>query len=759
MEALRAELRKFYRAASWHGDNTPFYLDRLKEIRDEMDRFEQDHADCPPALLKARLHEEIAARCEPVIFPHSPFYYEIGLKASENWGIPGLGPIAGDWLLNKRRSSVLADGPATECLKSFSQEGPNGAGIDVWAGYAAFDADHHCLGYTEILRVGVNGLLDKIDRRLAQEPDADQRAFLEAAGRSCRALLLIARRFGEKAREMLPDAPDAKAAEFLAMIAETAPRIPAGPPATFYEGLTSLWFCREVIATMEAVGISVIGNPDRQLIGLYQADLAAGRITEDQARDLLGRWMLPTDIKFHIEDNGWPETSTCLMLGGCDEDGECVFNDVTRMILEVHEAEKLVNPKLNCRFGAASPQEYLDRIAAQTLAGRNVFALINDDVLIPACVRAGKNERQARLYANGGCQETIVEGVEHSAGAYYYFNMARVLDLCLQPAPPAAEGLGEDAAAHVPRVIDDAENFQAFYDEFCRALIDAIGIGAAWRVEIGRRWRELHPCPLFSATLDGCVEKGLDYTAGGARYNPSGVALVGLGTVVDSLSAVRQAVFEQEWLSLEELRLALADNWIGHKSLRARLIALPKYGHGDEEVDALAGDLTARVAAGIREMPNERGDRFQASMFVYYAFTFMGGAVRAMPDGRADGDFLTQGAAPGRLRPAKSITDTIRSLSRIDFADYPGNAVLDVQLPVGAGTPPQALTAAARSFARLGGPTLQCNCVSVDEMKDAQVHPERHRDLVVRISGLSAHFVALGKGIQDEIISRTLVKV
>ena len=759
MEALRGELRAFYRTASCHNGHTPFYVDRIDAIRGAMDRFAQDNPDCPAVLLKARLHEEIAAQCEPVIFPHSPFYYEIGLKAAENWGIPERGPIAGRWLLDTRKDASRGPSRARRCLQGLSQFGNDGEAIGLWSSYAAFDADHHCLGTTRLLRIGINGILAGIDERLFEVPSADQRDFLTAARMSCLALLQIADKFGEKAREMLPAAPDPQAAAFLTMIAETAPRVPAEPPATFYEGLAALWFLREVAATMESIGISVIGHPDRQLIGLYRDDLAAGRITEDEARDLLARWMLPTDIKFHIEDNAWPETSSCIMLGGCDEDGREVFNDLTRMIIDVHGELALANPKLNCRYTADAPEEYLAQIAEQTLSGHNVFALLNDDVLIPACVRAGKTEREARLYANGGCQETVVEGVEHSAGAYYYFNLARVLDLCLQPAPPLpADAACEELAGHVPKVITGAENFQEFYDRFCRTLIAAIAAGAAWRAELGKTWSRVHPCPLFSATLDGCIEKGMDYTAGGARYNPSGIALVGLGTVVDSLFAIRRAVFEDDRLTLDELREALAANWVGHESLRARLIGLPKYGHDESEVDALAADLARGLAAAVREMPNERGDRFQSSLFVYYAFAMMGQVVRATPDGRRDGDFLTQGIAPGRLQPAKSLTDTIRTLAKIDFTDFPGNAVLDVQVPAGDATPPAALVAAMRTFAGLGGPTLQFNCVSVEEMKDAQRHPDRHRDLMVRISGLSAHFVALHKGVQDEIIGRTLVE-
>jgi formate C-acetyltransferase len=171
-------------------------------------------------------------------------------------------------------------------------------------------------------------------------------------------------------------------------------------------------------------------------------------------------------------------------------------------------------------------------------------------------------------------------------------------------------------------------------------------------------------------------------------------------------------------------------------------------------VDALAARLSAGLAGRVRELENERGGRFQPSLFVYYAFVQMGKDVRATPDGRRAGEVLSQGAGPGRVNPSSSLTDVLQSVSRVDYRDHPGNAVVDVQLPGGGRIEPQTLAAVMRAFAQMGGATIQFNCVSVDQLRDAQVHPERHRDLQVRICGLSAYFVALEREVQDEMIAR-----
>jgi trans-4-hydroxy-L-proline dehydratase len=756
MQALRAELRGYYTAIRHDciAANAD-YVARRDAIFAAMDAFEATHPDIHPCLLKSRLHEEIAARCAPQVFRHSPFFFEMGVRPAESWGTPNPWSAA-SWML-LRRNGRVQNSAAMARLHHF-RAGNDHSPIKLWNIWDVFDYDHHALGSTKLLKVGINGVLDEIAARRVEPVTAEQAAFLEAAVLSCRALLTVAERFAAQARSMLAAESDPTVRSHLARIAESAAWTPANPPRTFYEGLAMLWFLREATASFEGIGISVIGHLDRLLIDLYSADLRAGRLTREEAGDLLARWMLPTDVKFHVEDNAWPETSTCMELGGCDADGAPVFNELTELILETHRRERLLNPKPNCRISADAPEAFLRLIAESTLAGHNNFALLNDDVLIPACVRAGKTEAEARLYVNGGCQETIVEGVEHSAGAYYYFNLARAFDLCLRSFDPQPDTARMPVAEEVlPRPLTAHGSFEDFYREALANIQSLIRLGADWARDLGRQVPEIQPCPLFSATLEDCIAKARDYTAGGARYNPSGVALVGFGTVVDSLAAIQKAIFEDAWLSLETLNQALAANWEGYAPLRARMVALPKFGHDDPLTNALARRLGADLARYVQTIENERGDRFQASLFVYYMFLRMGKHVRATPDGRRDGEMLSQGVAPGRVRPPQHLTDAFRSVAHMDFADFPGNAVLDVQLPTGGVVRPAELAALIRAFAAIKGPTLQLNCVSPETLREAQVHPERHQDLIVRISGLSAHFVALDREVQDEIITRTMM--
>ncbi len=751
MDKLKHELRDYYinfRA----GDiaKTVPAADRAarEKIIADMDNFLAANPDINPSLLKARLYEEIAENFVPKIFPHSPFFYEMGMRSSEHWGIP-LDTFCqpASWMHNHFRP-LLTDTPERAGFLALNLYSRLEGTPVLWTGSVGFDEDHHCLGYTMLLRSGVNGILKRIATKPERSPE------LEAMEKGCRALLKVATRFREEALRMLETETEPEVIENLRLISDTATRIPAEPPRTFYEGLAMMWFLREVVASLDGIGISVIGHPDRLLIDLYNADLEAGRINEDKARKLLAQWMLPNDVKTFAREREWPETSTCMMLGGCDRDGKPVWNDLTRMFIEVHCEHDLINPKLNCRFNSKSPQEYLDLIATMNLAGHNNFALLNDDVLIPAQMKYGKSVEDARLYVNGGCQETICEGVEHSAGAYYYFNIVELLHLVFTGNKRDAAILPEMVRNALPVRMDEVTDFEDFYRHFTDELKRMIGQGAAWSVFNGVRFPRINPCPLFSTSLDGCIENATDYTAGSAKYNPSGVTLVGLADAVNSLMAVKRLVFEEKLVSFAELQDIVAANWAGHEDLRQQVLNCPRFGHSIAEVDDLAARFTADIAAFVRTVPNERGEHFQPSFFVYWTFKTLGNRTGATPDGRCDGDMFSQGIAPHREHAPKNLTDIITSLRAIDFTDYPGNAVLDIQLPSGGRIPVSMLSSFCRVAADAGIPTLQLNCVDAATMRAAQEHPEEYPNLLVRISGLSAIFVQLDKEVQDELISR-----
>ncbi|MBE5780111.1 MAG: hypothetical protein E7331_12385 [Clostridiales bacterium] len=721
------------------------FLAIRKKITDGMDAFVAENPHTPSVLLKSRLHSLMAEHFEPVIFAENPFFFEMGLREADSWGLSSLCPAG--YVRAYRERELHREHPILLRLEAVANRIYDMETLGLCQAQNTFDGDHHTLGYTELFRLGVRGLEEKA-KAAAETAEGEAADFCRAAAESCQALCRIAERFGEKASQLLETTEDEKQQKYLKMMADITRRIPAQPPQTFAEGLSMLLFTREAVATLEGIGVSQLGHVDRLLGPLYEKDLTEGRLTEEEARELVGIWMLHTDIKFDLHNASWPETSTCIQLGGCDEEGLPVYNAVTRLFIREHHRLGLVNPKLNCRYNAQSPTEYLEVAGEAILAGHNNFVMINDDVIIRGLMGSGVAEKDARLYVSGGCQETMIEGCGHTEGVAFYASMPRVMDLFLCP-----DG---DSADFVP-VFEEAESFGDFIRQFIDAMDHFFSIVIDQRNMRQHILKDALVCPLFSVTQKGCIDNGRDYTSGGARYNFSTISLTGLGTVADSLYAIKKLVYDDKACTMKELIAALSANWEGWEELHRKAVAAPKYGHNHKEADQLANDFLRRIAQRLKRRRNERGGMHIPSLFVYYHFESFARVLRATPDGRKAFDLISPGAAPGQLQPIRDVTEPVKSMQRVDFtACGGGSCVLDVKLPLTSHMTPALFAAFIRACGDYGCPTLQPNVVSQEELLDARAHPEKHRQLIVRICGLSAYFVALTPEVQEEIIARNL---
>lgn len=721
------------------------FLSIRQNITDGMDAFLRAHPDMPSVLLKSRLHTLMAEHFEPVVFGGNPFFFEMGLREAQSWGLSGISPAG---YVRRHRERILhEEHPLLYRLEEIAGRMYDMNDLGMCQAQNTFDGDHHTLGYTDLFREGVQGILSKAEAAAASFTGS-RRDFCLAAAESCRALMRIAEKFAQKAEQLLETADSESARTYLRMMADAAGRIPAQPPQTFYEGLCMLLFTREAIATLEGIGVSQLGHVDRLLIGLYEKDVAEGRLTREEAAELIGIWMLHTDIKFDLHNASWPETSTCIQLGGCDEAGRPVYNEITRLFIEEHHRLKLVNPKLNCRYNADSPKEYLEMAGQAILAGHNNFVMINDDVIIKGLLRSGVSEADARLYVSGGCQETMIEGCGHTEGVAFYASMPRVLDLFLRPE--------KSSEAYVP-VFASADTYGDFEQQVLSAMDHFFSIVIDQRNMRQRIMKDALVCPLFSATQKGCIQSGMDYTHGGAKYNFSTISLIGLGTVADCLFAVKKLVYDDKACTMDEWKAALAANWEGYEALHQRALAVPKYGHNQPEADAIAHSFLTGLAARLSKRRNERGGIHIPSLFVYYHYESFARVLRATPDGRRDWELISPGAAPSQLKPIRDLTEPVKSMQRVDFAACGGGScVLDVKMPLSGHMTPALFAAFIQACGAMSCPTLQPNVVSQEELLDAKVHPEKHRNLIVRICGLSAYFVALTAKVQDEIIARNM---
>lgn len=744
IENLRKELKAYYYKHSYKelGGAANF-----APLFDLMDEYAATHPGLSVVQLKAAQYEIIAENFRPVIFKTSPFYSEMGVKVAEYDGVPGLG--AGGWLY-KRNAHLFRDVNPDE-YEQFMEAGGKGIHL-AYSPYA--DYDHHCFPYSKVIENGLGRIYQQAEAELKRCVNKEESEFVESAMRGLLAVKKIAAKFADAAGSLLEETTDATQRRFLGMIAKTAREIPWRKPETFYEALCTVWFLHEVCASIEGIGMSVIGHLDRMLGEFYRRDLEAERLTPDEAYDLLCRFMIYTDCKFDSsktvkESFNLQEQGEVVILGGCDENGREVCNDITFMILRAHHEHKMLYPKIHCRFTQHAKQEYLDAINRDFLSGRNTLAFLNDACLIPAQVKAGKRLEDARRYVAGGCWEVILEGYEHSAGANCYVNLARIMDMSIHEHPELA-GTGV-----VCDKIDGSEDFEGVYRIVMENVIRAIRQMCTIIGENGSVWPQVSPAPFFSACLSDCLANRTDYTAGGGRYNPHGLPLGGFAHLIDSLLAIRKLCFEGRHCSLAELLKAVRANWEGYEALRAKALDMPHFGDDTPGSNALARRVLDDIYDRTRDLRNERGGPFQLGLYNYRDIVEWAKITCATPDGRRPGDFLSQGLTPSRLHRAAEVTSAINSASALDLTKCPANALMTISLPLG-GINLQTLGQLERAFAASGLAMLQLNCVDKAQLLDAREHPERHKDLIVRLYGYSARFVSLTPEMQDEFISRNL---
>lgn len=722
----------------------------LSGLEAELHALSAAHPEWLPAQRKASGYAVIAERCRVKLFRHFPFYFELDTGRRRNdLGEGGLG----GWMKREPFGQELgAKGQA------WWQPGWETGLVHSWP---VLDDNHHCIGNDNVFRGGLSGLVRAAQQRLATAADEREQSFLEAAIAGNRALIQIAERFAEEAERLLASEHDGAVRQRLERIASSARRVPAEPPESFYEALNTLLFMREVTQELEGNGNSVLGHLDRILLPYYEHDLAEGRLTREQAQDLLRYFLAFHDVRFGMrEQRSHVGTNTTVVIGGCDATGAPVFNDLTRMVIEVYRELQLVDPKLNARLSREHPVEYFDLLAELIASGSKAPALFNDEVIIEANVKVGKAREDARLYGGGGCQENLLENTEINSRATIYLNLAQVLLMGFFPEQwewfALRQGLTLEPYA-------PGRDFADLYAAFLCNLERVLEAVIAGRNRFEREGGSYNPCPLHSSTISDCLAKARDIFEGGARYSRGSVSLCGVGTLVDSLFALREVVYERGEVSLERFREILAADFAGEEALRQFLIhRVAKFGQENPAIREFSAQVFADLARVGSGQANSRGGIYEASLFSFRQFTDMGLHTGATPDGRRAGEYLSPGMSPSLLALGErcGVSQVMRALEPLDLTLYPVVAVLDLKVPAVPGSlRREMLTPVLQRFLQVGGSVLQINCVDPAVLLEAKAHPERHRDLVVRVSGYSSYFHSLPAEIQDEVIDRTLVEV
>jgi len=620
--------------------------------------------------------------------------------------------------------------------------------------------------YPRVLRQGWQSIYAQA-QAIAAEPTStpEQRALARAVVFSGEGVRALAARYAAEARRLAAQETDPARQAELTEIAGICDRVPWEPAQTFKEALQSLWFTHMLVLVDESYpgpGVSP-GRIDQYLYPYYQADLEAGRLTREEAKE----WLCCLWIKhnYAYDYQGWVGTNQginssfgqLITLGGLDEHGEDASNDLTFLMLEVIEELNLLEPKPNIRLHAKTPARLLDRVVEMCARAQGSPFLLNFDENSMAGLRwQGLPEELLWDYAPVGCLENTLQGCDRSGTVDVNLNIAKAVELVLHDGRDAQTGEQIGPRTGDPRTFATFEQFFAAFKAQLRAIMELL-IAANDIADTGRA--RFEPTPYLSALVDGCLASGKDITAGGARFNYITVEGMGLATAADSLAAVKKLVYEDRAVNMDELVRALDANFEGYEPLRQTLLhKAPKYGNDDPYVDDLAREISRFwTQEAFKHVTPETGKRYRGGYLSWNYWVSYAPTTAATPDGRKRGQFLSNGVCPVNGADRLGPTAVIKSVGHLSLETAPNGASHTMSFsPTMLRNPEnrRKLAALLRAYGQVGGTCVQLNVISPDTLRAAQKDPDAYRNLLVRVTGYNAYFVMLGKEIQDEIIAR-----
>jgi pyruvate formate-lyase/glycerol dehydratase family glycyl radical enzyme len=600
--------------------------------------------------------------------------------------------------------------------------------------------------------------LDYFNDLRAYEKDQEYRAMDICAD----AVITFARRYAEKAKQLAQQQNDPVRRGELERIAEVCTYVPANAPRNFWEALQTYWFVHlSVITELNTWDSFNPGRLDQHLLPFYRKGLEDGSLTPEKAKELLECFWIkfnnqpaPPKVGVTEEQSGTYTDFALINIGGVKPaDGSDAINDVSYLILDVVEEMRLTQPSSCIQISTKNPDRFLKRACEVIRTGFGQPSVFNTDVIIKEMLQDGKSITDARSGGPSGCVTVSSFGKE-SCTLTGYINWPRIFELACN------DGVDPNSGKQIgPKTGDALEftSYQQLMDAYKKQLGYFIDLKIKANNIIERLYANYMPAPFMSIVMDDCIARGLDYHNGGARYNPTYIQGVGIGTLTDSLAAVKYHVFDEQDISMDELLKALNADFERYEHFRQKLLFhTPKYGNDDDYADGIAEEVFNVYYDLLNGRPNTKGGRYRVNLLPTTVHIYFGSVTGALPNGRKAGEPVSEGISPTQGADTKGPTAVVKSAARIDHARTGGtllNMKFNPQVLAGEGI--DKLLHLIRSYFKLDGHHVQFNVIDAEMLRKAQQNPEQHRDLIVRVAGYSDYFVDVGRDLQNEIIART----
>ena len=656
----------------------------------------------------------------------------------------------------------------------------NGVNMFAKKGHAFAPVGHFCTNYDKAINVGFGAIKAEADENVKKLEEGglygdsiDRYNFYRAISIVCDGMIMLTKRYAKLAAEMAASQRDEKRKKELLMMADSLNWVMEKPCRNFLDAVQTLYMyqiCMTLDGCMHAISF---GRVDQYLGKFYEADTAAGNLSHEYAQEILDMLFLKIASMNRVwnygatQSTGGYTTNQLTTIGGVDKEGADATNAVTYMLLQSSARLMLHTPPLALRTHAGTPPELLEAAIETSKVVGGIPTFENDDIIIPALMERGLSLESARNYILIGCVEPAGCGDEWPAcggtGTDTYLSLAGAMLLAINDGyytmtsrygePPSSERVG----LHTGYLYE-----METLDEVREAYKKQIEFAVKWQANCINSYeyvaRQHMPLPVVSATMEGCMEKGMDVTWGGAKYNSTGMAGVGIGNVADSIFMIKHLCFDTKKCTTRELYDAIMANWEGYEELHSYIVnEAPHFGNGNAEADQFACWASDVFADAVNACTGPRG-RYSAGLYPVTVLVIFGASTIATPDGRKKGEPLSDGISPVQQMDKNGPTALLSSVSKIDQSKYPNGTLLNMRFHPSSLNGEKGLEKMGQliqTYFDMGGMQIQLNFMSTDTLRDAQKNPEKHRDLVVRVAGFSAYFIELYPTGQEDLIRRT----
>lgn len=604
--------------------------------------------------------------------------------------------------------------------------------------------------------------LKKLD--YANPEDIDKIYFYKSIIDTTEGVMAYARRLSAYAAELAQKETNPKRKAELQKISEINAKVPANKPSTFWEAIQAVWTIESLLVVEENQTGMSIGRVDQYMYPFYKADIESGRMNDFEAFELAGCMLIKMSEMMWITSEGGskffagyqPFVNMCV--GGVTRDGRDATNDLTYLLMDAVRHVRIYQPSLAARIHNKSPYKYMKKIVDVVRSGMGFPACHFDDTHIKMMLAKGVSIEDARDYCLMGCVEPQKSGRLYQWTSTAYTQWPIAIELTLNHGVPLWYG------KQVTPDFGDVSQYKTF-EEFDRAVKEQIKYITKWTsvatVISQRVHRDMAPKPLMSLMYEGCMENGRDVSAGGAMYNfGPGVVWSGLATYTDSMAAIKKLVFDDKKYTLAQLNEALKADFVGYEQVRKDCLDAPKYGNDDDYADYIASDIIYFTEMEHRKFKTLYSVLSHGTLSISNNTPF-GQLTGASANGRKAWLPLSDGISPTQGADYKGPTAIIKSVSKLANDNMNIGMVHNFKLMAGLLDTPEGeegIISLLRTASIFGNGEMQFNYLDNKNLIEAQKNPQMYRDLVVRVAGYSAFFVELCKDVQDEIISRTVLK-